>query len=76
MSESNGSSIEIRKDVSKSTFQVVDDERTHLLSTSGHHYGLSWQLAILFIMGEVLGGGVVAIGSAMVGTGNKKYIYF
>ena len=59
-------------ETSNEKFEIIQDENSYLISTSGHHYGLSWQLAILFIMGEVLGGGVIAIGSAMVGTGNRK----
>ena len=54
--------------VVKSTFVCVDQsETTNLLPT--HVTGLSWQKATLFISGELVGGGMVAIGDALASTG-------
>ena len=54
--------------VVKSTFICVDSsETTNLLPTNVT--GLSWQKATLFISGELVGGGMVAIGDALASTG-------
>ena len=59
---------EVETSIVKSKFSDIDSSETiHLLPTK--RPGLSWQLATLFIAGEVLGGGVVAIGDALVSTG-------
>ncbi|XP_065653368.1 uncharacterized protein LOC136080521 [Hydra vulgaris] len=54
--------------VTKSNFQIEDGE-LELLLPSKSKKGLSWQLAILFIVGEIVGGGVVAMGDATVNAG-------
>ena len=54
---------------SKNDFLTTDEEEKSLLLPEAAETGLSWQLAILFIMGEILGGGVVSIGGAMANTG-------
>ena len=48
---------------------ITDEEEKSLLLPEAVQTGLSWQLAILFIMGEILGGGVVSIGGAITNTG-------
>ena len=60
--------------VVKSKFVCIDpSETTHLLPT--HVTGLSWQKATLFISGELVGAGMVAIGDALACTGVFLYIY-
>ncbi|XP_047124758.1 uncharacterized protein LOC105843512 [Hydra vulgaris] len=54
--------------VTKTKFLIEDGENELLLPYLSKK-GLSWQLAILFIVGEILGRGVVAIGDAAVNTG-------
>ena len=55
--------------ISKKDFLITDEEEKSLLLPEAVQTGLSWQLATLFIMGEILGGGVVSIGGAMANTG-------
>ena len=55
----------------ESKFKIVDDVRSPLVPNMAMR-GLPWQLAILFVMGEVLGGGVVAISNGLVNSGNFR----
>ena len=55
----------------ESKFKSVDNVLSPLIPNMAMR-GLSWQLAILFVMGEVLGGGVIAISNGLVNSGNLK----
>ena len=55
----------------ESKFKIVDNVQSPLIPNIAMR-GLSWQLAILFVMGEVLGGGVVAISNGLVNSGNFR----
>lgn len=56
--------------ITKSEFEIVHHEKSALLlGNKIPHNGLSWKLAIFFIVGEVSGGSVVSIGYGLVNAG-------
>ena len=57
--------------ITKSDFEIVHNEKSALLLFGNKisHNGLSWKLAIFFIVGEVSGGSVVSIGYGLVNAG-------
>ena len=56
--------------ITKSDFEIVHNEKSALLlGKKIPHNGLSWKLAIFFIVGEVSGGSVVSIGYGLVNAG-------
>ena len=55
--------------LAKESFEIDDGEKILLIPSIECRKGLSWQMAILFIVGEGLGGGVVAMSDATVNTG-------
>ena len=64
-------SIVQNDEVLRSALEYEDSEKQYLLRSTEHKGKLSWRMAILFIVGEVVGGGVVAMGDASANAGIK-----